>query len=461
MKILKFGQSTLKNISSFSKVLDVVENEVSKNEEIHIVASAMNLVPFRLQQISQLAMVGDNSYKIIFKNIEDEHFEIAKKFIDVKRQAKVLANLKVLLNDLEEILYGVYLLWELSPRTMDHINSFGVKISAFLLSECIKERNIDVAYLDAQLIIETNNNYGNAQINYQTTELKIKQYFDKYKGVKVLTGHLGATTKGESTTLGKAGNTLTSAVLAAVLNANSLHIYTDRDGITNADCALVADAFSLDSISYAEATELSNFGTKVIYPPSLQPAFNKDIPITIFNLFNPQFAGTLISKAAQTSKYLIKASSSIQNIALLTIQGTGMIGVAGVAGRVFSTLASNKINVVLITQASSEHSITLAISPEDASNACAVLKNEFGTEIIEKKIDKISLKENMAILAVIGDNMQHTPGIAGKVFSALGNHNINIAAIAQGSSELNISIVLENEVLKQALNVLQLAFFKN
>jgi aspartokinase/homoserine dehydrogenase 1 len=461
MKILKFGQSTLKDADSFSKVLAIVAAEAKGKQEIHIVASALNQVPERLQKISQLAMVGDDSYKPILKNIEDEHFTIVKKFIDVKRQAKVLANLKVILNDLEEILYGVYLLWELSPRTMDHINCYGVKIGAYLLTECIKETNVDADYLDAQQLIVTNNKYGNAEIDRSATEKKIKNYFSKSKKLTVVTGHIGATAKGESTTLGKAGNSLTASILASVLNAKALDIYTDRDGISNADVDLVNDAFSLSTISYAEAMELSNFGTNVIYPPSLQPAFNKEIPITIYNLYNPKFKGTVISKKGKSEKLPIKASSSIRQISLLNIQGSGMVGVTGVAGRVFSALATNKINVVLITQASSEHSITLAISPEDGETASNVLKNEFAEEIKQKKIDKIALKEKMAILAVIGDNMQQTPGIAGKVFSSLGNHKINIAAIAQGSSELNISIVLENKELKKALNVLQQEFFKN
>ena len=358
MKILKFGQSTLKDASSFSKVLEVIAHELKSKQEVHLVASAMNLVPERLQKISQLAMVGDNSYKPILKNIEDEHFAIAKKFIDVKRQAKVLANLKVMLNDLEEILYGVYLLWELSPRTMDHINGYGVKIAAYLLTECIKEKNIDAQYLDAQQLIVTNSEYGNAEVDFAASEKKIKSYFGKAKNLTVVTGHIGATAKGESTTLGKAGNSLTASILAAVLDAKALVIYTDRDGITNADTDLVDDAFSLGTISYAEAMELSNFGTKVIYPPSLQPAFIKEIPITIFNLYNSAFKGTVISKKVKAEKLPIKASSSIQHISLLNIQGSGMVGVTGVAGRVFSALAANKINVVLITQASSEHSIT-------------------------------------------------------------------------------------------------------
>jgi aspartokinase/homoserine dehydrogenase 1 len=459
MKILKFGQSTLKDEKSFNRVIETISGQAKKKQDLHVIISALYKVPERLEKISALAMVGDDQYKPIFKKIEDEHFDIAKKFIDVKRQAKVLAHLKVLLNDLEEILYGVYLLWELSPRTLDHIHGYGIKLSAFLLAECLKEKNIEAEYVDSQKLIITNSNYGNASVDFVVTEKKIKQYFSKTKKIAIVTGQIGATEKGESTRLGKAGSSLSTAILASVLEAESIEIFTDRDGITNADVELVPSAFSLAALSYAEAMELSNFGTNVIYPPSLQPAFAKEIPITLKNLYNPDFKGTVIQKKVKTEKLPIKASSSIQKISLLNIQGSGMVGVAGVAGRVFSSLATNSISVILITQASSEHSITLAIKPEQGEKACDVLKKEFADEIKSQKLDKIALKENMSILAVIGDNMQQTPGISGKVFSALGNEGINISAIAQGSSELNISIVLEEKDLKKALNIIQKAFF--
>ena len=460
MVVLKFGQSTLKDVESIEKVLEVIINSHTANKEISVVVSAMYRVSSRLFKISQLAMVGDNSYKPIFQEIENEHFAIVKHFVDVKRQAKVIAGLKVMLNDLEDILYGVFLLWELSPRTLDHIMTYGVKMSAYLIAECLKEKGIEATDLDAQRVIVTNDVYGNASVDLKKSIENIKSWFAAHTDIQVVTGYIGSTPKGESSTLGRSGAVLTSSLLAAGLAAKKIEIYTDKDGITNTDSELVKNAFSLTSISYAEAMEMSHFGTKLFYPPALQPALSKNIPIIIKNLFNPSFAGTEITAQTKAESGGIKANSAIQNISLINIQGSGMIGVTGLAARVFKALAENQINVVLITQASSEHSITLAVTPEEGLNASNILKEEFAAEINDNKLDNISLEENMSIIAIIGEKMKDTPGVAGKIFGALGENKINVSAIAQGSSELNISVVVENKDLSKALNILQETFFK-
>jgi len=457
VKILKFGQSTLKDTSSIAKVLDIIV----QNPESIVVVSPLFKVSNRLEQIGKLAMVGNNSYKPILQEIEDEHFAIAKHFVDIKHQAKVIAGLKVMLNDLEEILYGVYLLWELSPRTKDHISTYGVKLSAYLMAECLKSKGVEANYFDIQKIIITNDVYGNAEVDKDTSLSNIKEQFGKIKGISVVTGSIGSTYKGESSNFGKSGSSFTSALFANALNAKSIEIYTDRDGILNTDPTLVHNAFSLKEISYAEVMEMSNFGNSFVYPPAIQPAIIKNIPITIKNLYNHSFEGTVIKNAATDKSLIVKANSSVQNVSLINVQGSGMIGVAGVASRVFGTLAHDKISVVMITQASSEHSICLAVKPENGTRAQLALQTEFMEEIREKKMDNISLTKELSIIAIIGENMKQTPGIAGKIFTSLGENRINVIAIAQGSSEYNISVVVEMKDLEKTLNVLHKTLFNN
>ncbi|MFN0048629.1 MAG: aspartate kinase [Cytophagales bacterium] len=455
MKILKFGQSTLQDTSSIALVLDIIV----KNPKSVVVVSPLYKVSTRLGKIGNLAMVGDNSYKPILQDIEDEHFAIAKHFVDIKHQAKVIAGLKVMLNDLEEILYGVYLLWELSPRTKDHIATYGVKLSAYLMAECLKSKGADAHFYETQNVIITNDVYGQAEVYADISLANIRDKFAKNEGISVITGSVGSTEKGESSNMGKSGSSYTSALFANALNAASIEIYTDRDGILNTDPTLVDNAFSLKEISYAEVMEMSNFGNSFVYPPAIQPAIVKNIPITIKNLYNVGFEGTVITNSNHNHHHVVKANSSVQNVSLINVQGSGMIGVAGVASRVFGTLAHENISVVLITQASSEHSICLAVKPENGTKAQLALQKEFMEEIREKKMDNISLTKELSIIAIIGENMKQTPGIAGKIFQALGENQINVVAIAQGSSEFNISVVVEMKVLAKTLNVLHKSLF--
>ena len=457
MKVIKFGQSTLKDKESITSVLELILEESSINTLPVVVVSSFNNVLKKLSEISKLAMVGDNNYKQILQDIENQHFNIVKQFVDVKRQAKVIAGLKVILNDLEEILYGVYLLWELSPRTRDHIKTFGVKLSGYLVSECIKEKNLNAVLIDAQKIIKTDDNYGNATIEAEESKELLKNILSNPNELYVVTGGIGSTLAGESSYLGKSGSAAVASLVANVLNASELVFYTDRDGIFNTEPTLVQNAFSLKTVTYSEIMEMSNFGNSFIYPPSIQPVIAKKIPITIKNLYNLKFEGTKV--VSENDGVIVKANSAIQHISLINVQGTGMIGIAGIAARIFNTLATQKINVVLITQASSEHSICLAVQPNDGIKGQIALQNEFMEEIKSKKMDNISLTKDLSIIAIIGENMKKTPGIAGKIFSALGEKKINVIAIAQGSSEFNISVVVENREIKNALITLQEKLF--
>lgn len=459
MKILKFGGTSVGSADSIRKVAEILKEYKKNKIEFAVVFSAMSGITNDIIGVSKKAAQRDGTYSEGLKNIELKHVNTVKSLIDVKVQSKVVANVKILLNELEDILSGVFLLRELSPRTQDLLLSFGERLSSYIVSEFLKQVGIPGEFLDARQVVRTDSNFGYAKIDFKHTDKNIKDYFAERKGVQVITGFIASTASGETTTLGRGGSDYTASVFAAALGAEDIEIWTDVDGVMTADPKKVKRAFTLPAISYVEAMEMSHFGAKVIYPPTLQPAFNKKIPIWIKNTFNPQFEGTLISAKTKGNDYMIKGISSIQNISLMSLEGSGMVGVPGVSGRLFSTLAKEKINVILITQASSEYSICFALEPKDADKARVVIEEEFYNEIQAKKIEKPHVEEHLSIIAIIGDNMRNTPGISGKMFAALGKNGINVNAIAQGSSELNLSVVINEYDLSKALNALHESFF--
>jgi bifunctional aspartokinase / homoserine dehydrogenase 1 len=432
---------------------------IMKKEEFAVVFSAMSGITNQLVEVSRRASETDPDYLQVLKEIENKHIITVKDLIEVKVQSRVIANIKMLINELEDLLHGVFLLKELSLRTQDLVLSFGERLSTTIMHEFIKQSGIQSEFLDARELIKTDNNFGSARINFRLTDRNIKEYFKTHKAVQVITGFISSTEKNETTTLGRGGSDYTASVIGAAMNADEIEIWTDVDGVMTADPRKVKRAFTLPAISYIEAMEMSHFGAKVIYPPTLQPAFNKKIHIKIRNTFNPSFEGTLISEKTNGHDYLIKGISSIQNIALISLQGSGMVGVPGVSARLFGSLAKEHINVILITQASSEYSICFAIEPKDVSKAKKVIDEEFEVEINAKKIDEVHVENNLSIVAIIGDNMKNTPGISGKMFTAVGRNGINVRAIAQGSSELNLSIVISQNDLSKALNALHETFF--
>jgi aspartokinase/homoserine dehydrogenase 1 len=318
-----------------------------------------------------------------------------------------------------------------------------------------------VTFVDAREIIKTDNQFGNAKVDFKKTDKAIKEYFEKLKTSAVVTGFIASTELNETTTLGRGGSDYTASILGAALEVEAIEIWTDVDGIMTSDPRKVKGAFTLPQVSYIEAMEMSHFGAKVIYPPTLQPAFRKKIPIWIKNTFNPTFEGTLITEKTKNNDYMVKGISSIENISLLNLTGSGMVGVPGVSARLFGALARYQINVILITQASSEHSICFVVDSKESAKAMAAVDEEFQHEIKAGKIDKLTEKNNLAIVAVVGDNMRHTPGIAGKLFASLGKNGINVVAIAQGSSEINLSVVIGKEDLAKALNIIHESFFVN
>ena len=457
MKILKFGGSSVANQENIRKVFQIIKSQYQQGE-IAVVFSAFGGVTEILLNNAELAKDGDRSYLDAVKKLETRHLDAVKQFIPIQIQSSVLTYVKVRFNELEDLFHGIYLIKECSPRTLDYVGSFGERLSTFILAEALKVEGISATYLDAREVIRTNDRFGNAKVDFFLTNDLISDYFHEHPGMKVITGFIASTEKGETTTLGRSGSDYTAAIFASALNAECLEIWTDVSGVMTADPKLVYTAFTIPQLSYSEAMELSHFGAKVIFPTTMQPAMKKDIPIYIKNTFDPESVGTLINGESPNGK-MIKGISSMSGVSLLNIIGTGLIEVVGVSRRVFGALADAGINIILISQASSEHSICVAIKTTDASRAKMVIENEFLYEIKNGEMDTVMVVSNMAVVATVGENMKHNPGASGRMFQALGRNNVNVFAIAQGSSELNISAVVSNVDLQKALNALHEAFF--
>ncbi|MES2516800.1 MAG: bifunctional aspartate kinase/homoserine dehydrogenase I [Bacteroidota bacterium] len=459
MKVLKFGGTSCGTIDSIQAVLSIIKSKQAKGEQVAAVFSAMGGVTNQLLKAGDLASVGDTTYFDLVKEIENRHFTVVRALIDVKSQSKVFANIRTTINELEDLLKGVSLIREISDRTSDLIVSFGERLSTTLIYEILHAQGVDCQFLDARKVVRTDGNFGMAAVNFEVTNAQIQTYFSKTKSLQLITGFIGSTEKGETTTLGRGGSDYTGSIFGAALNAQEIEIWTDVDGMMTADPRKVKNAFTIPTITYSEAMELTHFGAKVIYPPSLQPAFAKNIPIRVLNTFNTDFVGTVVNRVAETSEYIITGISSIDNLALVNLQGSGMIGVAGVSAKLFTVLAKHKISVILISQASSEHSICFAIEPSASAEVKALLEEEFKTEIVDGDVEGIDIQENLSVIAVVGEGMRRHTGVSGKLFSVLGKNGINIIATAQGSSELNISVVIERKDISKALNVIHDSFF--
>lgn len=457
MKIIKFGGSSIADLESIQNVLAIIK-KASQKEEVAVVFSAFGGVTESLLLCAHLARQNDPDYQPLLRGMEKRHLQLVKQLIPVQKQSGVLTYVKVRFNELEDLYHGIFLIKEFSHRTSDYVVSFGERISAFILAEALKEIDLDTHFVDARDLIRTNDRFGNAKVIFPTTNQLIYDFYSKNKGLLVITGFVASTNKGETTTLGRSGSDYTAAIFAAALKADSLEIWTDVTGVMTADPKLVYSAITIPQLSYSEAMELSHFGAKVVFPATMQPAMKRKVPVYIKNTFHPEEEGTLICETSENTK-LIKGISSLSHISLLNVQGSGLVEVVGVSSRVFGTLASAQVNVVLISQASSEHSICIAIKSDDADMAREVLEKEFQYEILAGEMDKVQIMPNMAVIAVVGENMKHHPGASGRLFQALGRNNINVSAIAQGSSELNISAVIKQSDLQKGLNALHEAFF--
>ncbi|MBI5730966.1 MAG: bifunctional aspartate kinase/homoserine dehydrogenase I [Ignavibacteriales bacterium] len=459
MRILKFGGSSVGTPERISSVIDILKEYQAEGKRYAVVFSAFQGVTDVLISISNKAVARDDSYLDDLEQLEKTHYNAVEYLVSENLKETSKKNVRDLLEELKEIVHGIYLVKELTLRSLDYIMSFGERLSCNIISNGMNSRRLESEYLDSRLLIKADESFGNAKVKFEITNKNIQAYFSQHNKIQVITGFIASTEKNETVTLGRGGSDYTASIFGAALNAEVIEIWTDVDGILTADPRKVADAFSLPAVTYEEAMELSHFGAKVIHPPTMKPALDKKIKIRIKNTFNPQHKGTLITHRNDTSQFNVKGISSIDDITLLRITGSGMVGVVGIASRIFGALAKDKINVILITQASSEHSVCLAILPQFGQLSKNLIEEEFKWEIRDGMIDEVAVEPDMSIIAVVGEDMRHTPGISGKVFQSLGKNGINIIAIAQGSSELNISLVIEKKYLKKALNVLHNSLF--
>ncbi|HMQ06119.1 MAG TPA: bifunctional aspartate kinase/homoserine dehydrogenase I [Saprospiraceae bacterium] len=461
MKILKFGGSSVATPERINEVIQIVKPRLDTGERLSLVFSAFGGITDLLVEMSQLASEAKDRYIALYHQFCDLHMKAARDLLGGDSFYAVENDLASNHKTLKELLRGIYLVREVSPRTLDYVLSFGERNACFIISAAFREKGILARYIDARKVIITNKEFGNAKVNFHVTEQKIKDCFDSNNDeLLVVTGFIGADIGGLTTTLGRGGSDYTASILASSIQAECLEIWTDVDGVLTSDPRKVKKAFSVPQLSYNEAMELSHFGAKVIYPPTIQPALNKGIPIYIKNTLNPSHPGTLISNIDDRSwSSPLKGISSLSNISLLSLEGSAMMGVHGTSARLFTALASKEINVVLITQASSEHSICIAVDQKDANKARKALEWAFEPEIQSKRLKPVRVENDLCIIAIIGENMRAVPGVAGKLFQALGRNGINVVAIAQGSSERNISFVVHRKEESKALNLIHDAFF--
>ncbi|MDR2247688.1 MAG: bifunctional aspartate kinase/homoserine dehydrogenase I [Treponema sp.] len=459
MLVLKFGGTSIGTAGAVEKLFAIVNDRDHGAQVRVVVVSALSGMTDGLITAARQAAQGDGGYTVGVEALHRRHAALAADLFDPEPRKAAEALIGETFSELSRILDGVRILRELSPRSLDYIMSFGERLSASLITLVFTSRGRAAEYLDARRVIKTDRSYGAAQVIPGETYGSIRRFLETRPALQIAAGFIASDDEGRTTTLGRGGSDLSAAVFGAALGADAVEIWTDVDGILTADPRMVKTAFKIDRISYEEALELSHFGAKVLHPPTVMPTLEKGIPIVIRNTFNPASSGTRITGEAGDSAYPIRGISSLRNITLVRLQGTGMVGVAGFSSRLFGALARRRISVILITQSSSEYSICFAIDPASAAAASAALREEFEREIAAAAIDEPVAEGGLAVIAVVGSKMKRRSGIAGKVFHALGRNGINIVAIAQGSSELNISAVISRHDEAKALNAIHEAFF--
>ncbi|MFD1316167.1 bifunctional aspartate kinase/homoserine dehydrogenase I [Namhaeicola litoreus] len=459
MIVAKFGGTSVGSAKNIQKVVEIISH---KNEKCIVVVSALGGVTNLLIKASELAVKGDQEYVNVLKDIQTKHKDTIDTLFDEEDQENSAAYVMAQMHKLKDTLKGVYLLNDLSEKSLAKIVSVGEILSSYIISEAFRVNGMNCELFDSRLLIKTDSHYSKAGVHYQKTYKNIKDAVkNSDKKVMIMPGFIASDEKNNATTLGRGGSDFTAAIAANAIDAELLEIWTDVSGMFTANPQIVKQAKPIEQITYQEAMELSHFGAKVIYPPTIQPAMDKKIPILIKNTMAPNDRGTLIAEKTPAGKNMVKGISHIEQISLLTLQGNGMVGVPGIAKRLFGALSQQNINVKFITQASSEHSISFAIDDEDAENAKIAVDNAFEYEIFQRKINPVTVESDLAIIALVGDNMKSHQGISGKMFSSLGNNNVNIVAIAQGSTEKNISAVIAKKDAKKALNSLHTTFFEN
>ncbi len=452
MKVLKFGGTSVGSVSAIKQVGEIIADQ-SKADQLVVVVSAFSGVTNRLEELTIEASSGKESYLEIIEQLEAQHLDVFETLVPGGDATPIEQGVKLL----KEVCHGISLLQELTTKSYAYVMSFGERMSSYIISTYFNSFT-SVTLFDSRDFIIVNPEIGETAVDFELSLKKIKEIRTE-ASVLLFPGFVASTTEGVTTTLGRGGSDYSAALLANFLNATELEIWTDVSGLLTADPNLVPQARVIEHISYEEGMELSHFGAKVIYPPSIQPALTKDIPIRIKNTFVPEDSGTMITREWDEDKELIRGISSIKNVALINLTGAGMVGIPAFSNRFFQALAAQKVNVILITQASSEHSICAAISESELKKALKSLKKEFTYEIQSRKISEIEVEKDLAILALVGSNMRNQVGVSGQMFHVLGKNGVSVKAIAQGSSERNISAVIPQKNLKKALNVLHESFF--
>ena len=450
---MKFGGSSVGTPDSIKKVKRIVEQA---GDDVIVVVSALGGVTDKLLSISKIAAQGDASYKAALSDICLKHTLMVEQVIP-QSSAREQLQIKVqaMLGELQNIFQGIYLIKDLSPKTSDTIVSYGERLSSTICADLCGAQ-----WFDSREFIKTEKKQGKNFLDTELTNKLIQDTFSPLPRLSLVPGFISTDRdSGEVTNLGRGGSDYTAAIIAAALNADSLEIWTDVDGFMTADPRVISTAYTISELTYTEATELCNFGAKVVYPPTIYPVCHKNIPILIKNTFNPEGKGTVIREGLSGFEKAIKGISSINDTSLINVRGLGMVGVIGINKRTFRALADNGISVFLVSQASSENSTSIGVKDEDAAKACAVLNEEFSKEIETGELFPITSEEGLATVAIVGENMKHTPGIAGKLFGTLGRNGISVIACAQGASETNISFVVERRLLRKSLNVIHDSFF--
>lgn len=454
MKVLKFGGTSVGSVKSILSVKDIVEKVEGP---VIVVVSALGGITDCLIKTSQMASLGNSDYEKEYSMIVERHLLMIDSIIsDEEKKAPLLKKVHILLYELRDILQGIYLIKDLSPKTSAAIVSYGERLSSIIVAALINNAEC----FDSREFIKTERKHSRHILNTEYTNHLVKEAFKTMPQVCVVPGFISTDKNtGEITNLGRGGSDYTASIIAAALDAEVLEIWTDVNGFMTADPKVISTAYPINELSYVEAMELCNFGAKVVYPPTIYPVCHKNIPILIKNTFNPSAKGTIIKNEINTESKAIKGISSINDTSLITVTGLGMVGVIGVNFRIFKALAQNGISVFMVSQASSENSTSIGVRNQDSDTACQVLNEEFSKEIEMGEISPVAAEKGLATIAIVGENMKHTPGIAGKLFGTLGRNGISVIACAQGASETNISFVVESKSLRKSLNVIHDSFF--
>lgn len=460
MQVLKFGGTSVANADCINKTIAIIQHAAQKGRVI-AVSSAFGGITDALIQAGTLAALGDEGYKNKLQYIEQRHYTAIEELLPESRGRGISIEIRGMLEELARLCYGVFLLKELSLRTKDHIMSFGELMSTKIISATLTDIGAENLWVDSRKLICTDSTFGKAIVDVEETNRRVRDLLlqDAHR-LYIFPGFISSDGNGETTTLGRGGSDYSASILAVATDAHSLEIWTDVSGMMTADPRMVDNPKVIPNISYKEALELSHFGAKVIYPPTIRPVVSKGIPVWIKNTFAPDDYGTLIENYPPASKSMVRGLSNSSNIALISLEGSGMIGIPGFSHRMFGALAQANINIILITQASSVHTMCIAIEEADADKAKKAVDTTFVYEISLGTIEPLQVEKEYSIITLVGDDMKQQCGTSGRMFNALGSNKINIRAIAQGSSEKNVSTIVSSSDVKAALNIIHKEFFE-